>query len=45
VAVPLVIANRQPVPEEKRMGVTVIVLDAWNLGNTDNFVYARARAV
>ena len=41
VASPLVIANRQPLPEEKRMGVTVIVLDALNLGNTDNFVYAR----
>jgi VWFA-related protein len=38
---PLVVANRALEPEEKRMGVTVIVLDALNLGSTDDFVYAR----
>jgi VWFA-related protein len=38
---PLVVENRVAVPEEERMGITVIVLDALNLGSTDNFVYAR----
>jgi VWFA-related protein len=38
---PLVVSNRTLQPEQKRMGVTVIVLDALNLGSTDDFVYAR----
>jgi VWFA-related protein len=38
---PLVVSNRTLLPEQKRMGVTVIVLDALNLGSTDDFVYGR----
>jgi VWFA-related protein len=38
---PLVVSNRTLQPEQKRMGVTVIVLDALNLGSTDDFVYGR----
>lgn len=41
----LVVSNRVARPEEKRMGVTVVVFDALNIHGLDDFVYGRKQLV